>query len=809
MTYVTYKALTLPVQEFHNTKKEKTVIDGKCDVLLLFLCSSEIAENDLPVVDNASPCVYLYLHVLSNGYSDKFSVPYKLLKFETALFVNDVVNNNCILPKRYISSNCVKDFISETLSVQVKSKSKFSSLYVKSYSDFNIFFNNLYRNVQFKPFKMFLLAYFYFKYGMKVSLYVLSDIFDKFYMDTEKTNPKENFHLLKYMINRYTKVPLTDMNASVIKFSRIVDAFTQRSLETYEQLNKLSKSYTHEDTGGLVCSYAMTKSFHNITAKEYLDPKCVEKHDQILKTFKDVIIYYDKSKFNQINEEVSKCTHTSIVSSNEITRYILKRSDCEMFGLSIKKSELKHKISTALLKYYGTFPPPHMELQATTLLCEMMAGAFDDHYQFASTLILNIKPFKPILTKWKERDYFIMTLNSFAIDKPIPKRVTEAIKKHLKNPNIESYMNYCFELLNHISLSDNYYHETINPFLPIYTINADIDIYDKHYIKAFYENENQWDIKEELFQSLKQLVLYVCKQVLNLPVSEDNTIFYMYESIRDDLCNIDKAKFKLGVRLIIKFTTVSFMNREIVAAFLNILNVYRCRFDHLRHIQDENIFDKAVYGQTAHEIRLPMNMKPDSSKALIPVFFKCHSLTFLDALYMTSALVHCRNNGDTNAKIHYIYDIHLPNEDLAEKFDNSSVYKDMFFVKSNKKEQTKDQSFDIFKSFKFTERHKAILIDAIDRYSCGRLKSRKNVKILKILQNKPLSYQSRNKFSWCSKLKFCAITQHMKPENNPCNYYVRLKSKTNGMHECFIYCYCYGSKCRESIRRHCICKCLL
>ena len=124
-------------------------------------------------------------------------------------------------------------------------------------------------------------------------------------------------------------------------------------------------------------------------------------------------------------------------------------------------------------------------------------------------------------------------------------------------------------------------------------------------------------------------------------------------------------------------------------AFLNILNVYRCRFDHLRHILDEHIFDKAVYGQSTHEIRLPMNMKPDSTKPLIPVFFKCHSSSFLDALYMTNALVHCRNNRNNVVMIHYVYDINLPNKDLAEKFDNSSVYKDMLFVKTIRRDTQK------------------------------------------------------------------------------------------------------------------------
>jgi hypothetical protein len=202
-------------------------------------------------------------------------------------------------------------------------------------------------------------------------------------------------------------------------------------------------------------------------------------------------------------------------------------------------------------------------------------------------------------------------------------------------------------------------------------------------------------------------------------------------------------------------------------------------------------------------------MKPDSSKALIPVFFKDHTMTFREALYMTNALVHCKNNNDANAKLFYVHDIHLQNEYIAEKFDNSNIYKDMFFVKSNKTGQTKYHTSDALKTFKFTEKQKEMLIDAIDRYSCGRLKRHVNVKILKILQNKPLLYQGNNRFSWCSRLKFCAITSHIKPEHNPCDYTVRLKVKTNGMYECFVYCYCYGSKCRESLKGHCICKCLL
>ena len=809
MNYLVYKALALPIpDEFENLKKEKTVIDGKYDMLLLFLCSSAIDKKDLALVEDNPAKVYLYLHVLSNGYSNDFSVPFRLLEFERAMFVNEVVNNNCVLPKRYYSSKCVKNFVPETLSVQVKLKSKFSNLYVKSFMDFNSFFNNLYRNLQFKPFKMFLLAYFYFKYGMKVSLYVLSDIFDKFYVDAETTNPKENFHLLKYMIYRYENIPLSDLHASVVRFNGIVQTFIQTSIDTYGQLNEISKLYTHEETGGIVCSYALTKSFHNLSANDFIDKNNVDKHDHIRKTFKELIMYYDKSKFDEIDENIFMHTQTTILSSNELTRYIINGGKCEQFGLDIKKGDLKHMLSNALLKFYGTFPPPHMEFQATNLLCEMMAGAFDERNQFAATQILKLKPFKPILTKWKDKDYRILTLNNFSINKHIPIRVIHAIKTHLKCPNILNYMNYCWELVDHISLCDYFYHEVINPFLPIYTINADIDIYDKHYIKIYYGDENQWEIKEALFKSLKELVLYVCGVVMKLPVSENNTRFYMYESVRDDLDKIDKPKFKLGVRLIIKFTTVSFMNRDIVVNFLNILNMYRCRYEHLRQIQDENIFDMNVYGQSAHEIRLPMNMKPDSSKALVPVFFKDHASSFLDALCMTSALVHCKNNSDANAKLVYVYDIHLQNEYIAEKFDNSSVYKDMFFVKSNKTEQTKENSCDEMKSFKFTDKQKEVLIDAIDRYSCGRLKRRVNSKILKILQNKSLLYIANNKFSWCSRLKFCAITQHVKPEHNPCDYTVRIKPKTNGIYECLVYCHCYGSKCRESVKNHCICKCL-
>ena len=150
----------------------------------------------------------------------------------------------------------------------------------------------------------------------------------------------------------------------------------------------------------------------------------------------------------------------------------------------------------------------------------------------------------------------------------------------------------------------------------------------------------------------------------------------------------------------------------------------------------------------------------------------------------------------------------LPNQDIIEQFDNNQVYKNMFLVKRAKRTESSQQ--DTLKSFKFSAKQKQKLIEAIDRYSGGRLKTSKNQLVLKIFMNKPLVYQGKGVFNWCSDLKFCAISNHVNHARNPCNFYVRVNLKrTVNKHECLIYCHCFSSICKERTKRFCIWKCLV
>ncbi len=57
----------------------------------------------------------------------------------------------------------------------------------------------------------------------------------------------------------------------------------------------------------------------------------------------------------------------------------------------------------------------------------------------------------------------------------------------------------------------------INPFMPI-TINADLDVYDKTYVRENYSGVDQWGAKRSFLRDLNNLVLYVvCGSVLELP----------------------------------------------------------------------------------------------------------------------------------------------------------------------------------------------------------------------------------------------------------------------------------------------------
>lgn len=813
MSNTAYKALTLPIHDFDSDKRSKYVTEATTDFLLLFLCETEILEKDSSILAGTTDQVLVYLHVLSTGLNDMFSVPYRVLKFNRSTFFDGIVSNNCVLPKRLFFVGLVKDLIPDELTIRIKNKPQFKKTFIQRYNDFNSFFQNQYRNMKYEPFKMFIMTYYFFKYGMKRSLYVVSDIYDKYFDYRETTNPKENYHLLNYMIRRYEHISLADMDKCISEFDRLIEAFHRKSLTTYSELNCITKSYTHEETGGVICSFALTKSFQSFSAIDFVDETKTNKYEEMITTFSNEVTYHNKLKYDEIDVLVARNVHVYERTTNSLTRYLLKKQADPLFEMKEKKVELKSILTKRLLKYYGTFPAPHIEFRPLTLLCEMMAGVYNESNKFASSEIMMLKPFKPILTRWEGKEYRIMSLNALNIDKPIPVGVITAIEKHLKNPCLHSYVNYCWKLVDHIKTCGYFYHEVINPFLPMYTINADIDIYDKQYIKFYYQNENHWDTKRILFENLKQLVLYVCCHVMKLSVSEDDTYFFMYESWRDDLDKIETPKFKLGVRLIVKFSNVCFMNRTVVDALLKVMNVYRYKFEHLRQIQDENIFDSAILEQACHEIRLPMNLKPDGSKALLPVFFECHSKTFLKALFMTSALVHymnCASNEIT--KIQYVSNVSLPTEEIISKFDTDSVYRNMYIAKSEQIVSNKDTKYDILKTFKFTDRQKEELIEALNRFSLGRLKHRSNLRIRKIFLSKPLVYKNKGIFTWCSGLKFCAITAHVKASGNPCDYYVRLNPKVNerfNKRECYIYCHCFSSRCQGSTRNNCILKCLI
>jgi hypothetical protein len=800
---ISMKALSLPT----NFEGRNSVIEARFDLLLLFLCP----VTPTVALRRSPDHVLLYLHVLACGEGDDhedyhFSAPYRILKFEYREFLDSVIDNRCVLPRRLFFNRLVKDLIPETLTVTVKDRSQFSDSHVKYITDFNTYFLDLYRNMKYQPYQMFLTMHYVFQHGLDVPLYLLRDVFDKFYHSVESTDPSERFHLLVYMARRYSRVSYDSTAKELRRFRHLVANFTLRSVDTYSRLNEISKRYSHEDSAGIVCSYALTKSFENLTPEDFVNGA-----DLVTDKFAKLILYHEEEKFEELDREVRRGCTVIAKRAGELTRYFIKASADPLFAVNVKKVELQDYIRDALLEHYSEFPVAHLELKPTSILCELMAGVYDDDGTYGSETILRTRAFQPILAKWNLAEYRILTLNGLNIDRPIPKRAIESIRAHLGRPSIRSYVEYCAELLEHVSRSEYFYHETINPFLPIYTINADIDIYDQEYAIRYYQSyDEQWEVKEELFNDLKRLVLYVCRSVLRLPVDEANTGFYMYESVRDDLDSIGSAKFKLGIRLIVKFTTIAFINRSAVDPFLRILDIYRAKFPGLRQISDQNIFDRAIYGREHHEIRLPMNMKRDGSKALMPVLFACHGESFGTALRMTSSLVHRRNVSDNDAEIQYVVGLSVPTEEVLDKFDNASIYRNMFMVKGKRIDDEHDR-YDSLKNVVFDDRRKDCIIDAIDRFALGRLTHRSNEQVLKLFRDTPLVYQGTNKFSWCSGIRFCAITRHENARGNPCNYYVRLSTNTktgDGQRECLVYCHCFGTTCRERTRNFCIAKLL-
>jgi len=798
-----FKALTLPVYYLNRTKTQ-TVYEADTDLQLLFLHIYEEIQSDTCQVE-------LELHLLSKETGSTFSSPYRVLQFDKKEFYIQIMNNNCILPKRYYTSRCKYDFIPSKFQIENKTKHQFTKLFVKTYIDFNSFFTHLYRSLNYRPWKMFMLSFYCFVYGLEIPFHVLSDIYDQLHETARYAlNLKEPFYLMTFLIRQYTEKSFRELDSILSLFGKQVHLFYEQSIQTYTKLNQISKSYTHEDTGGVVCSYALAKSFQGVTSFDIINSSS-DNFRHMIESFKQTIEYNESIKYEEINQKIRNGMSMKTVCLNDLTRYILKSYSDPLFGFTIKKGDLKQKLSSAILKYYGNFPTPHIELKASSILCEMMAGAYNNKNEFASVELLNLKPFKPLLVENKGKEFNIVVLNGLNIDKPFPHHVIKLIEKHIETPSIESYLNYCYEIVDHISRCYYFYHEVINPFLPIYTINMDIDIYDKQYIQSFYESNEQWEIKENIFDNLKQLVLFVTSQVMKLPVSSDNTTFYLYESVRTDLHKINSAKFKLGFRLIVKFTTICFLNSSVVDKYLKILNIYRYKFQHLSSIGDDNIFDSAIYGQRNHEIRLPLNVKSDGSKPLVPIFFRDHRHSFHDALRMTSAFVHYRNYTQSSETILFVNKVPLPNAEILDELGESNIYKNIYSVKSNTNASS-DISDDTFKSFKFSVKQKQKMINSLDRFSMGRLKRRENKKFLQIFENRDLKFEGRNKFSWLSGVKFCAITEHENASRNPCSYFVKLNPRYDmryNKRECYIFCHCFSTTCKDLTRNFCVGKCLI
>ena len=178
---------------------------------------------------------------------------------------------------------------------------------------------------------------------------------------------------------------------------------------------------------------------------------------------------------------------------------------------------------------------------------------------------------------------------------------------------------------------------------------------------------------------------------------------------------------------------------------------------------------------------------------------------------MSSAFVHYRNTCTSNGEVSYIRNVTVPTEETIEKLGTNAIYRKMYMIKSHSS-SSNEKSLDSLKTFTFSQQQKKSLVEAINRYSMGRLRQRSNRIFLHIFEDRPLIYQGKNKFTWCSGIKFCAITQHANAKRNPCDYYIVLNPKQyrqTDKRECYIYCRCFSTICQEHVRHSYIWKCLI
>ena len=803
------KALMVPIQKLDALIHY--VYSLNRDTQLIFL--SKVNPNDIPLEDRKLMVpgnVYLYLHFLTNGLTSEISSAVRLLGFSLTEWRQKILNNNCLLTSETFNDNSIKDYTSNFWVANRKGKVVFSHNHCKRYTELNSFFHNLYRNLELDPWKTFLVAYAYFYLGTQTySLFEMKYIYNT-YMQHSKPDldldTSENFQIIHYMTRLYSQLSSSDLYRRMKQFLYFTQRFNSNTYLLYNSLKTISKSYTHDESAGVVCSYALTKSFQNVPSETYLKQLSMCKND-IVSRFQSIIDYYNKERYEDMTKDIQAGFQYSSRSFESITRYVLKTTSNNLFLNTTMTRNLKEVLTQSLLKFFGTFPSPQMELQPTLALCELMSGACTSDGHFGSESILQLKPFKPILKRWKGNEHTISMLSGLNIDSPMPKSVEDSLKRHFICPSISTYVNYCSQLLQQVRFKQHYYHEVINPFLPIYTIDADVDIHDKDFVHSYYLGEQQWKSKEDLFNSLVMLVKIVCNDVLKLspPVNETNTTFFMYESIHDDLDNINSTKFKLGIRFVIKFTTIVFKNSSVVNAFVKILEMFRGKIPLLAEITDEEIFDNAIYGQPGHSIRLPLNMKSDSSKTLLPVFFKSHQTIAHIGLKMSSSFVHLRNTTDCTESMQYLEHLVLPSEHILSKASTDNVIKDMFIVKSYSSIDYKP-NIEV-DEIEFKENEMKQLIEGIDLFSEGRLTKYENSMNLKCFQETPIVFQGQGKYKWVQGIKFCAISDHENPNGNPCNYFVRTKENEDKKTVCcFLFCYCYSTNCQSLVPTRCIWK---
>ena len=89
------------------------------------------------------------------------------------------------------------------------------------------------------------------------------------------------------MINQYVNKSFEQHDEDIKLFYWQIQTLRERAVSTYSLLNDKSKIYSQNDTGGIVCSYALNKSFQHLTAIDILNKS--EQYSQMVETFQTLI----------------------------------------------------------------------------------------------------------------------------------------------------------------------------------------------------------------------------------------------------------------------------------------------------------------------------------------------------------------------------------------------------------------------------------------------------------------------------------------------------------------------------------------